>query len=159
MRKVYILWAKKIQRSNLSRNWRGIKNLERNHSTFQNWHNEFDKTWPEHSKVSKIFILMGSFWGKYVLFELRKYRGIIFHETEKGYKIWWGIDSSSQNWHKEFDNLTWPFKSLKDFHFNGLLMSEEYIVWAKKLHRSNLQWNWKGIQHLERNRLVLSKLT
>ena len=56
--------------------WRGI-NLP-----FQNWHKEFNKIWPEHSKVSKIVILMGSFWAKYILFELKRYRGIIFHETE-----------------------------------------------------------------------------
>ena len=75
--------------------------------SFQNWHKEFDKTWPEHSKVSKIFILVGSFWAKYILFELKKYRGVIFHETEEGYKIWRGIDLSFQNWHKEFDKF-WP---------------------------------------------------
>ena len=66
---------------------------------------EFDKIWPEHSKVSKIFILMGSFWAKYILFELKKYRGVIFHETEEGYKICRGINSSFQNWHKEFDKI------------------------------------------------------
>ena len=38
-------------------------------------------------KVSKIFILMGSFWAKYISLELKKYRRIIFHETEEGYKI------------------------------------------------------------------------
>ena len=79
--------------------WRGID------SSFQNWHKEFDKIWPEHSKVSKIFILMGSFWAKYILFELKKYRGVIFHETEEGYKIWRGIDLSFQNWHMEFDKI------------------------------------------------------
>ena len=45
--------------------WRGIDLL------FQNWHKEFDKFWPGHSKVSKIFTLMGSFWAKYILFELK----------------------------------------------------------------------------------------
>ena len=62
--------------------------------SFQNWHKEFVKIWLEHSKVSKIFILMDSFWAKYILFELKKDRGVIFHETEEGYKIWKGIDSS-----------------------------------------------------------------
>ena len=28
--------------------------------------------------------------------------------------------------------LTWGLESLKDFHFNGLLMGKLYIVWAKK---------------------------
>ena len=62
--------------------WRGI------YLSFENWHKKFDKIWPEHSKVSKIFILMGSFWAKYILFELKKYIGVIFHENEEGNKIW-----------------------------------------------------------------------
>ena len=49
---------------------------------FKNWHKGFDKFWPEHLKVSKIFNLMGTFWAKYLLFELKKYRGVIFYETE-----------------------------------------------------------------------------
>ena len=63
----------------------------------QNWHKEFDKFWCEHSKVSKIFTLIGSFWGNYIFFELKKYREVIFHETEGGYKIWREIDLSFQN--------------------------------------------------------------
>ena len=35
--------------------WRGID------SSFQNWLKEFDKVWHEHSKISKTFILIGSF--------------------------------------------------------------------------------------------------
>ena len=66
--------------------WKGID------LSFQNWHKEFDKIWPVHSKVSKIFISMGSIWAKYVLLELKKYRGGIFHETEERYKICRGLD-------------------------------------------------------------------
>ena len=62
-----------------------------------------------------------------------------------GMRIWW--------------ILTRAIKSLKDFHFNGLLLSKVYIFWAKKVQRSYLSWNWRGIQNLERNRLVVSKLT
>ena len=35
---------------------------------------------------------MGSFSAKYILFELKKYREVIFHKTEEGCKIWRGID-------------------------------------------------------------------
>ena len=65
-------------------------------SSFQNWHKEFDEIWPEHLKDSKNFILMGSFWAKYIMLNLKRYIGIIFHETEEGYKIWRGIDLSFQ---------------------------------------------------------------
>ena len=161
--------------------------------SFQNWHKEFDKFWPEHLKVSNIFTLIGSFWEKYILLELKRYRGVIFHETKEGYKIWRGIDFSFQNWYKEFDKF-WPHRSKvwkisswigsfwakyillelkrteavsfmklkrdkkfgeesicffkfdirnltsfdralessENFHFNWLLLSKVYIVWAKE---------------------------
>ena len=57
--------------------WRGIDFL------FQNWHEKFDKFWPKQLKVSKICFLMGSFWPKYIMLELKKYRGVIFHSTIK----------------------------------------------------------------------------
>ena len=76
--------------------WRGTD------LSFQSWHEEFDEFWPEHLKVSQIFILMGSFWAKYILLELKNYGGVIFHETEEGCKVWRGIDLSFQNWQKEF---------------------------------------------------------
>ena len=39
---------------------------------------------PSAQKVSNISTLMGSFSAKYILFELKKYRGVIFHENEGG---------------------------------------------------------------------------
>ena len=109
--------------------WRGIDLL------FQNWHKEFNKIWPEHSKVSKISTLMGSFWARYVLFELKKYSGIIFHETEERYKIWRGIDLSFQNWHKEFDKI-WPehSKVSKIFILMGSFWAK-YILFDLKKYR------------------------
>ena len=75
--------------------------------SFQNWHKEFDKFWPEHSKVSKIFTLMGSFWAKYVFFELKKYRGVIFYDIEEWCKIWRKTDLFLGKWHEEFGKF-WP---------------------------------------------------
>ena len=112
--KIFTFWAKYIlfelkryRAVIVDETEEGYKILRGIDLSFQNWHKEFDKFWPEHLKVSKIFTLMGSFWAKYILFELKKYRGVIFHGTEEGYKIWRGIDMSFQNWHKEFDKF-WP---------------------------------------------------
>ena len=60
--------------------WRGID------LSFQNWHKECDEFWLENSKVSKIYILMGYFWPKYLIFELKKYREAIFNDTN----LWFG---------------------------------------------------------------------
>ena len=55
--------------------WTGID------SPVQNWHKEFNKFWPEHSEISKICTLMGCFWPKCIMFELIKYRGVMFDCT------------------------------------------------------------------------------
>ena len=52
--------------------WRGID------LSFQSWHKEFDKFWHEHSIVSKIFTLMGSFWAKYILLEVKSREELSF---------------------------------------------------------------------------------
>ena len=54
--------------------WRGID------LSVQNWHEKFDEFWPEHSKISKICTLMGCFWPKYIMFELKK--------VQRSY-FWW----------------------------------------------------------------------
>ena len=55
--------------------------------------------------------------------------------------------------------MTWALKSLKDFHFNGLLLSKVYIVWTKKVERSYLSWHWRVMQNLKKNWLVAWKMT
>ena len=91
------------------------------------------------------------------------------HNNEKWWTIWRWVDLSFQNWHGEFDEfwlehlkgriLTQTLESLKKCHFNELLLSKVYIVWGKKVQASYLPWHWRVIQNLERNRLVVSKLT
>ena len=53
----------------------------------------------------KDFHFNGLLFSKVYIFELKKYRGVIFHEIEEGYKIWRGINLLFQNWHKEFDKF------------------------------------------------------
>ena len=126
---------------------------------FQNWHEGFDEFWTEHWKVSKIFILMCSFWEKDILFELKKYRGVIFRETEKGYKIWRGINLSFKNWHKEFVKF-WPecLKASTIFTLMGSFWGKYILFELKKLQRSNPSWKWRGIQNLGRYLHIISKL-
>ena len=61
--------------------WRKIDLL------FQKWQ-EFGEFWPKHSQVSKMCIFISSYCTKYLKFDLKKYRGVIFHDTEKWCKIW-----------------------------------------------------------------------
>ena len=68
---------------------------------FQKWQ-EFGEFWPEHSKVSKICTFIGSYCAKYLMFDLKKYRGVIFHETERWCKIWRKTDLWFGKWHGEY---------------------------------------------------------
>ena len=53
----------------------------------QNWHVEFNDFWLQHSKISIICTLMGCFWPKYIMFELKKYRRVMFDGIEDWCKI------------------------------------------------------------------------
>ena len=77
--KVYKISAKKVQRSYVSWHWRMIQNLKKN---------QFGEFWFKHSKDSKIYTSIGPFCAKYITFDLRKYKGVIFHDTEESSKIW-----------------------------------------------------------------------
>ena len=56
--------------------------------SFQNRHEDFDEFWPKHSKISKICTLTGWLWPKYIMFDLKTYRGVMFGRTEYWCKIW-----------------------------------------------------------------------
>ena len=72
---------------------------------FQKWQ-KFGEFWPEHSKVSHICTLIGSYCAKYLMFHLKKYRGVIFHDTEEWYKIWRKTDLWFGKWHEEFGKFS-----------------------------------------------------
>ena len=72
----------------LLKNYRGVmshdteewcKNWRKTDLLFQK-QQEFGEFWPEHSKCST---LMGSFCANYIAFDIKKYRGVIFRDTER----------------------------------------------------------------------------
>ena len=80
--------------------WRGMD------LAFQNWRKEFDDFWLEHSKVLKVYTLMGCFWPKYIMFELKTYRWFMFHDTREGCNIWRKTDLWFRKWHEEFSRFS-----------------------------------------------------
>ena len=83
--------------------------------SFQNWHEEFEEFWPKHLKVSKICTLMGFFWSKYIMFELKKCGRVMFDGTGDWCKIWSKTDLCFSNWHEEFNKFSQAEK--QQFHF------------------------------------------
>ena len=57
-----------------------------------------------------------------------KYRGVIFHETEEDTTF--GEELTCRFKIDIRQILTWALESLNNFHFNRLLLSKVYIVWA-----------------------------
>ena len=72
----------------------------------QNWHEEFNKFWHEHSKISKICTLMGCLWPKYIISELRKYRGVMFDCNQDWCRVLEKTNLCFQKWHEEFGNFS-----------------------------------------------------
>ena len=109
---------------------------------------EFDKFWPEHSKVSKIFTLMGSFWAKY-MFKLKKYRGVIFHDMEWWCKIWRKINLLLGKWRKGFGKFSPEHSKVSklELWWDSLAQSRKFITlkFTEDLCYDNEEWckNWR----------------
>ena len=88
-----------MQGSYVSWQWIMMQKVKRNclKSSKLSW--EFDKFWPELSRISKICTFMGCFWPKYIKFWVKKYRGFMFDGTEYWCKIWRKNDLCFQKWY------------------------------------------------------------
>ena len=54
--------------------------------------------------------------------------------------------------------LIQPLKSLKDLHFNVLILTKVYNFWSKKVQWSYFSWHWRVMQNLKKSWLVVSKM-
>ena len=105
--------------------WRGID------LSFQNWHEEFDEFWPKHLKISKIWTLMGCFWPKNIMIELKNVQGTMFDGTESWCKIWRKTDLCFQKWHEKFSKFSPEHvRKCKNWDFDGIPLSKVGHVWA-----------------------------
>ena len=113
---------------------------------FKNSHGEFNKFWPEHSKILKICTLMGWFWPKYIMFWLKMYRRVMLDYTQDWYKVWRKTGLC-------FPKLTWGIwqiftRALESLQI-GMLMASIYElqIYRRVLCYDNEDWckNWRGI--------------
>ena len=125
----------------------------------KNWHEKFGKFLSEHSKVSKL----GLWWD--LLIQYRKCMSLKFTEElcimaikndakfEEELTSRFKIDTA--NW----QILTRALECLKNLHFDGLLLTKVYNVWANKVQKSYVWWHWRLMQNFKENWLVHSKMT
>ena len=154
--KVFNIWPKKVRRSYLSWHWRVIENLERNQHVVSKLTWGIWRILTRALENLKNFDFNGLFlsrayivWAKKVQRSYLSWHWRVIQNLERNrlviWKLTWGI----------WQILTWSLESLKNIHFNGLLLSKVYIVWTKKVQRSYLSRHWRVIQNSERNWLVV----
>ena len=127
---------------------------------FQKWHEKFSKFSPEHVQRFKnwdfywvVLSRVENVWaqnlqGSYVSWQWRMMQNLKRNWLVSS-KLTWGI----------WRILTRALENLKNLHFNELLLTKVYNVWAKKVQRSYVWWHWRLMQNLKENWLVLSKMT
>ena len=97
-----------------SKIWRGL------YLPVQNWHEKFGRFCLEHLKISKRCTLMGCFWPKYVMFELKK--------AQRSY-VWWHwrlIQNLKENW-LVLSKITWRLWQI----FVHRLKNSDFILESK----------------------------
>ena len=57
-------------------------------------------------KILKVSALIGSFCAKYLTFDPKKYRGVIFYETDEWCKIWRKTDLWFGKWQEKFGKFS-----------------------------------------------------
>ena len=107
------------------------------------------------TQKSENFTLMGYFF--YMRFELKKYRGVTFHDTEEWCKIWINPDLvvSKMAW-----GIGCTFirarKSLKIVHLWALFVQS---ICFRKFQKNYVSWHWRVSQNLIGNWLAAWKMT
>ena len=107
-------------------------------------------------KSLKIGTLIGSFYPKYKMYELKIYRGVMCHNNEEWYNIWGGIDLPFQNRHEQFDEF-WPkySKVSKICTLMGSFWTKYIMFELKKVQRSYASEHWRVMQNLKKNWLAV----
>ena len=109
------------------------------------------------TQKSRNFISMGSFYPKYIRFELKNFRGIVFHDTDQWCKIWInpGLVVSKMI-------CGWAFirtlKSLKNCILMVSSLSKAYFS-VRIYHKNYVSWHWMVLQNLKKDWLVTCKMT
>ena len=122
---------------------------------FHIWHMEFGDFDPTTQK-SDNFTPMGYFCSKYMMFELKMYRGFISHDTEQWCKLW----KTLTLWFEELGELSsLEHPKVWKLYIDGLFLSKAYTVSVRNFQRNYVSWHWRVLQSLNENWLVGWKMT
>ena len=150
---------------------------------FQN-RQEFGEFWSGYSKLSKICTLIGPFSAQYIIFDIRKYWGAIFHGTEEYCKIWRKTSLQFGTWHEDIGKFSsehsktskmwtlmccfWPKHSIFELKtYRGVIFDgTEYWcrIWSKtdlcfqKWYKEFGKFFWQILANLDFHWVLLSKV-
>ena len=101
---------------------------------FQNWQ-EFGDFWSENSKVSKIYTWIGPFCERYMMFNLKRYWRVIFHEIEESCKIWRKASLPFGKWHEDFGKFSSEHLKISKICTLKSCFSPKYKMFELKTYR------------------------
>ena len=86
--------------------------------------------WFGQKEPIKVKILKLCFWPRYIIFELKKYRGVMFDGTEDWLNNWKKTELDFQKWHEKFGMiLSWHSKASKlEFWWDSFIRSRKYMA-------------------------------
>ena len=91
----------------------------------------------------KFGTLMGYFHQNNIKFHLL-WHGRVMRSLKKNWLVWFQI------LREEFCEFSPNHSKVQKFHFDRLFLSKVYEVWAKKIRRSYLSWQWTVMQNLNK---------
>ena len=101
--------------------------------------------------------MIGPFCKKYITFGLKKYRGVIFHDTEESCKVWKKIDLWFGKWHEEFSKFSSEHLKVSKLVLSWDPLSKVENAWASTYRgvmcNDTEEWwkIWRGIDLLFQN--------
>ena len=139
----------KVQKSYVSWHWQVMQSLKKNwllipKMTWGIW-------WILMRAVAslKICTLMCYFCRKYIMFEPKKYRGVMCHNTKEWCKVWGRTICALKNDKKNLTNFVPTLESLKICTLMSSFWSK-YIMFVLKTLRSYVSWHWRAMQYLKK---------
>ena len=96
---------------------------------------EFGEFWSGHSNVSKTCTFTGPFSANYIIYDLKKYWGVIFRDTEEQCKIWRKTSLRFGKWYEDFGKFSSDHsKTLKIYTLMSCFWSK-YNMFELKTYR------------------------
>ena len=112
------------------------------------------------TQKSENFTQMGYFCPKYMMFELQKYRGVIFHDTEQWCKSWKTLTLRFQKWHEELGELSsLEHPKVWKLYIDGVFLFKLCTVSARNFQRNYVSRYWRVLQSLNENWFVGWKMS